>query len=228
MNFKKFALPLTLPFLLLSVLPALAGSAYKQARVEYLDSGASVPLNTIAITGFGPYQYVKVGLGTLVKSAKTSCNGYLRVDLVPLPSKPTALSVDGTSYTVASAPTQLLKCGVSDSFPQGQLFNQAGSAILSGPTFFKSGLDGRYYIKTNASSGGIPKDVVYVGVNNDRAVRADACGMLTLRDSKAAPWTANTSIVVGASTYTVGSISSGDALPKCTRVGQAYQLFMPN
>lgn len=215
-----------LSLLLLSfAAPALA-NPIKSPRTEYLDSGAAVALNSVAITGFTPYQYVKVGLGTLGKSAKTACNGYLRVDIVSLPAKPTEIVVDGNRYTVASAQTRLLQCATTTVFPNGQLVDQTRAGVLTLPPFFKSGLDGRYYIKV-ASSPGVIKDLAFVGVSNDRSIRADACGMVTLKDSKAAPWTASTEIKVGSNTYTVGSIVDG-SLPKCARVGTEYKLFSAN
>ena len=216
---KKFLFSSLSVFLALaSAVPVLANPV-KQTRTGY-SNGSPVTLNTVAITGFTPFEYQNVGVGSISRSVKPGCLGYVRVDIYDMPSTPTSITVDGTAYTVANFPSQPYRCGSLAGFQK--LLDSTSKEAPTQPNFFLSDLDGRYYVKTSKDS--TQTAAVVFNVPNEKAVRADACGMLTVRDSATNPWTSGTEIKVGSTTYTVGAITSG-LVPRCVRVGEQYKLY---
>lgn len=199
--------------------PALAGPV-KQTRSTFYE-GTPVTLTSVALVGFPPFEFVQVGAGNVAKTLLTGCFGYVRVDPFGLPAQPTALKVRGNSYSLAAAPSYRYKCASVEG--ELKLVNENGTWVTDRPNFFLSELDGRYYIKAESGEK-VKVPVIFEGVPDDRSIRADACGMVTVRDSSARPWSASTEIKVGSNTYTVGSIATG-ALPRCVRVGEQYKLF---
>lgn len=211
-------------------LPAAAGT-FRYQRTEYRKDGTPVTTNSVAVTGFQPFQYVKVSTGPVQKPTNQSgyCSGqYFAFTVFSLPSQPTAVELppwNGEThyYPLATVQERAIQCG-KDADGYKSLVDNNGQPILYPwllPPIFRSKYDKRYYVYAPF----VGQMIKYVGVPDTRVIRADGCGMVTLKESVTNRW--DTTISLGGTAYTVSSITAG-FLPKCVRTGNNYSIFLPN